>query len=220
MTTATAPAPTRSTQPMCARPGCPRLQYHRPDVNLCEPHARAAGLVREYVPNSAAVDFLQPWVELGFSPLSLVRTAGLSNGQYSLLKDGSDMQADTFRRLVDNMDPMKCMTFPGWMVTRRLFTMRGAGLTRTEIMARTGVTQSTFDSLSHTPRRLIKRFIAVPFFRAYDEVKWEPVKPPTPAARRAGYPVPFVWENIDDPDEGHGPLRPVPRSERVQEEWT
>ena len=185
-----------------------------------QPHARAAGLVEEYVPNSAAVDFLQPWVELGFSPLSLVRTAGLSNGHYSLIKDGSDLTAPTYRRLVENMDPMKSMTFPGWMVTRRLFTMRGAGLTRQEIMDRAGVTQATVDSLTYTPRRLIKRHTAVPIFALYDEVRTQPVKPPTPASRRAGYPVPFLWDNIDDPDEGRGPLCPVPRSERVQEEWT
>ena len=220
MTTATATAATRPAQPKCVRPGCPRLQYHRPDVPLCEPHARQAGLVQEYVPNSAAVDFLQPWVELGFSPLSLVRTAGLSNGQYTLIKDGSDLQADTFRRLVDNMDPMQCMTFPGWMVMRRLFTMRGAGLSRREIIARTGVTQATVDSLTHTPRRLIKRRNAIPIFTLYDEVRTQPVKPPTPPARRAGYPVPFAWDNIDDPDEGRGSLHPVPRSLRVQEEWT
>lgn len=220
MTALLAPARTRPTQPTCVRPGCPRVQYHRPDVSYCEPHARAAGLVEEYVPNSAAVDFLQPWVELGFSPLSLVRAAGLSNGQYSLIKDGSDLTAPTYRRLVENMDPMKSMTFPGWMVTRRLFTMRGAGLTRREIMDRTDVTQASVDSLTHTPRRLIKRHIAIPIFTLYEEVRSEPVKRPTPAARRAGYPVPFVWDNIDDPEEGHGSLRPVPRSLRVQEEWT
>lgn len=220
MTATLAPQRTRPTQPTCARPGCSRVQYHRPDVPYCDPHARAAGLVEEYVPNSAAVDFLQPWVELGFSPLSLVRTAGLSNGQYSLIKDGSDLTAPTYRRLVENLDPMKCMTFPGWMVTRRLCTMRGAGLSRREIMDRTGVTQSSVDSLQHTPRRLIKRQIALPFFRVYDEVLREPVKRPTPPARRAGYPVPFAWDNIDDPDEGRGSLLPVPRSERVEEEWT
>lgn len=211
---------TAVSTPPCARPGCSRLQYHRPDVNLCETHARAAGLVEKYVPNSAAVDFLQPWVELGFSPLSLVRTAGLSNGQYSLIKNGSDLTAPTYRRLVENLDPMKCMTFPGWMITRRLFTLRGAGMSRAEIMERTGITQSTVDSLVYTPRRLIKRHTAVPIIELYEEARWAPVRKPTPAARRAGFPVPFEWDNIDDPGEGRGPLRPVPRSERVQEEWT
>lgn len=192
------------TMPACSRTGCTKRAW-RWGKGMCMPHARATpGHLNSRVPSAPVTRHLQECVALGASTVQIARDLGVAETVVYRHLHGQrpTMPAKTAKTLMRATAQMRAdnAAVPAWPTGRRLRSLRAAGWTTKELADALESHRSQISKVcagEHPMVRLIFARRVEEFFAGHLEV----IRPPSVAAKKAGWPLPIEWQNIDDPDE-------------------
>lgn len=197
---------------VCASGGCTR-KVSPSCPPYCVPHGRAHGLLEQRVPSGKAARRVRELHEdHGLSLSYIARAASVSTGTVRTLyvSPRPVIARKVFDKImaVDPEQRPDSEMIPAWPYQRRVQALAAAGQAFDAIAEAAGINPGTVSQIASGKSESITRKVARKIAQCYDAQAALPVTTPSPAILRKGWPLPMVWEDIDDPSEYH-PSHPV-----------
>lgn len=189
----------------CKRPTCDMKPQGNAKHGYCRKHARTENAANPYVPAAPTVARLHALLDAGWSCAAIADTIGISTyAVYNLRDNKQNSVRKTTAQGIARINPRAhtgATWVPAWPTVRRVRSLQAAGLTQTELAAKTGLTQTEISKIS-TARTHVTHETAAVIATLWDEIADQPVPgPPTRLAQRRKWSAPMDWDDIDDPDE-------------------
>lgn len=199
----------------CAR-SCGRkaLEYAN---GLCEPHARAAGLLKKRVPAEPTRTHIQNLINAGATQTGISRQSGISDVtiRHILQQRSTTISGHTAEAIQAVTTPPKPAPKPAWPYRRRLQALRAAGWRLNELHAITGLNPDTIVRICNYRWDTINPATAKAIEQAWQQCAHKPIRPAPNRIKANAWALPMEWDNIDDPDENPRPTQRVAVSPRI-----
>ena len=171
----------------------------------CDKHAKAYGYRLPKVSTHIVRTVIAELQAAGWSQRAIAEAAGVAENTVWQATRRDVMRMQTARRIVALRGKTpNTHRVPAWPSARRLRSLQAAGWTGKQLAEGTGIPTSTISFIVNAKGDLIARTQAEVISRFWREHCTDPVRTPTPTAKRNHWPVPMWWDNIDNPREKPG----------------
>ena len=138
----------------------------------------------------------------GYSLRQLAHTAGVSYQAFTrVVRLGTAMQRDTYNQLRATPPTHEPSRVPMWPLTRRVRSLQAIGFSQARISRDLNLDRSVVSQISRGVWETVTVDVDRLIRSYYSEHSLSPAGTPTRGAEKGRWPVPFQWENIDDPNE-------------------
>ena len=170
-----------------------------------EKHAKAYGYRLPKVSTHMARVVIAELQAAGWSQRAIAEAAGVAENTVWQATRNEVMRTQSARKIVALRGKLpNPHRVPAWPSMRRLRSLQAAGHTGKQLAEGTGIPASTISFIVNAKGDLIARTQAEVISRFWREHCTDPVRTPTPTAKRNHWPVPMWWDNIDNPREKPG----------------
>lgn len=187
--------------PTCIRAHCTRLQ-HPWGKGYCTDHAYAVGAFEQRVDPSPVQEHLEI---LPGTPTAIARAAGVSEATIVGIQRGHYRQvaAKTARRILAvRPEDVKSNRRPTWPLVRRIRALRAVGWTNREVAEQCGgLSTETVSRMIRGEIRYVHSGTDEKIRRGYEEAPKQMRRKPHWQVARGRWVAPYMWEDIDWPDD-------------------
>ena len=196
----------------CVRPTCSRAVTNPKDYDgLCFQHALQAGIAHHFIPWEEANRELQRLMEGGWT-ISKIQDDYAVNHQ--ALRDILYHRRERFRhntvQALRDAPTQSPYRRPVWPLRRRVRALYALGFTYPEMGRAMGEKPEAIQHLSYDRATWTSPTLDTKIRAFYDEHKNDPQRPIEGKRMQAGHPLPFDWDDIDNPLEEHQRRRYYP----------
>lgn len=216
---------TTTTRPTCKRPRCTNVAHHtRGAAGLCRKHALAAGLLLPPAPVAVVADHIAKLSAAGWAYEKIAEQAGTSTRTLANIRHHRYHNVRGFlakKIMALKGVPPEPAFQPRWRATRRIRALRAAGYTVEELAQGTGIGVAHIIHMCNRSQGTITRGTWQKVRDYYDAHAGATIRPASYKIRAKRWPTPYMWDNIDDPDEvPDKPSRPLnsPRREIIEDD--
>lgn len=191
--------------PTCQRETCTNIAMNAKH-GYCLKHAQGTGLMDHHVPAEPTKNRIHQLLNNGWTIRAIAASAGLTTVTIGNITSGrtTSVRTSTARKINQLTNHTnKGPWLPAWPTQRRLRSLQAAGWTQTAIANATNTSQAGISTLT-TGKRHVTRATAENIAALYAKHEGDPVREPSPAARKHGWVPPAWWDNIDNPEEQPG----------------
>lgn len=210
---------TTTTRPTCKRPRCTNVAHPSKNADgLCRKHARAAGRLLPQQPVAPVAAHIQSLLDAGWTREQIAEHAGTNLNTIINVLAGRyrSVNGVLAKRILAVAGHYQDPAFqPRWRATRRVRALRAAGHTVRELSDGMGLSPAEISQLCNRNDGKITRDTWHKVASYYHEHEGDAVRPATFQILHRRWLTPYMWNNIDDPDEKPDkPNRPLNSSRR------
>lgn len=192
-------------KPRCGYDGCTSLANQ--GGRYCNRHALATGTMEHLVPAARCRDHLEHLTTHGANLDQVSAQIGVSRKTLWKISTGRQglVRPSTEALICAAVPVHSAVRPPAWPSRRRVHSLMAAGHSLAEIAGLAGVSVRTVAKIASDEDALhVSPATAAGIARAWHTLRREPVAPPDPRVAAHGWPVPWEWDRIDDPQETRG----------------